>query len=95
MTFQEIISRLLDEKISITLFKEDNVVWYDLNTGMKSHLHIADDGEFKYKGRYNKEGKFETFDDLLSIVSGCRYGRDFANANWMDLLVKEEVLERL
>jgi hypothetical protein len=95
MTFQKIISRLLDEKITITIFKEDGLIWYDLNTGMKSHLYIADDGEFKYKGRYDKEGEFETFEDLLSIVSGCRYGRDFANEDWMNLLVKEELLEKV
>jgi hypothetical protein len=95
MTFQEIISRLLDEKIKITIFKEDGLIWYDLNTGMKSHLYIADDGEFKYKGRYDKEGEFETFGELLRIVSGCRHGRDFANEDWMNLLVKEELLEKV
>ncbi len=88
MTFNAIIGRLLDENISISLSKDDGVGWFDLNTGMKSHLHISEgeNGRHKYRQRYGITGEFETFDDLVRIASSCRCGRDYVNEHWDRLL---------
>lgn len=99
MTFDEMIDKLLDNGIEITLKKENGVVWYDLNTGMKSHLWIAKspnpggDETGITQGRYEHKGSFDTWYDLLWEVRGCMHGRDFMHSAWRDLLVKEGVLK--
>ena len=95
MTFEEMIDKLLDNDIEITLKKENGVVWYDLNTGMKSHLWISKspnpggDETAISQGRYEHRGSIDTWSDLLDEVKGCLHGRDFMSADWQDLLVKE------
>lgn len=99
MTFDEMIDKLLDNGIEITLKKQDGVVWYDLNTGMKSHLWIAKspdpggDETAIAKGRYGCKGSIDTWSDLLFEVKGCLHGRDFMHSAWKELLVKEDMLE--
>ena len=67
MTFDEMIAKLLDNGIEIVLKKEDGVVWYDLQTGMKSELLIAKspnpggDETAISKGRYGHEGSIDTW----------------------------------
>ena len=93
MTFQEIINKLLDNEIEISVRKEDGVNWFNLNTGMKSDLSIAEkDGEFLYAARYSS-GSFETYRELLRLVSGCMQGRAYAHHRWLSLLVSEGLLE--
>lgn len=99
MTFEEMIYKLLDNGIEITLKKQDGVVWYDLNTGMKSHLWIAKspnpggDETAISQGRYDHKGSIDTWSDLLWEVKGCLHGRDFMAGSWQDLLVAEGMLK--
>jgi hypothetical protein len=97
MTFEEMIAKLLDNGIEIVLKKQDGVVWYDLQTGMKSELLIAKspnhgDETAISKGRYGHEGSIDTWDDLMYEVKNCLHGRDFMSSAWQDLLVKEGYL---
>lgn len=93
--FQDVIERLVTEhNIQITLRNNDGIV-YDLNTGMKSHLHIwYADGQAHYSGRYDVEGIFYDFKDLLYAVKGCMYGRNFGDCDWLILLEQEGLLTK-
>lgn len=99
MTFEEIIDKLLDNGIEITLKKQDGVVWYDLNTGMKSHLWITKDEDYadgpfaKYQARYDESGTIRGWSDLMWVAKQCKYGYDFINTSWCELLVKEGMLQ--
>jgi hypothetical protein len=94
MTFQEILNKLLDNKIDIVMGKgDDGFIWYNLSTMMKSDLLISEqNGKFLYKARYHKHGEFETYEELLRLAVDCMHGRDFANHNWITLLVSEGCL---
>lgn len=93
MALEKIIEKLLDAEIEITLTKKDGVVWYNLNTQMKSGLSVSKQkNEFFYKARYS-EGNFEDYEDVLFLAKECLHGRDFANEKWIDLLKKEGVLQ--
>ncbi len=98
MTFEELIDKLLDNGIEITLIKKEGVVWYDLNTQMKSDLLVAkpldsEHGEIAItQGRYGHEGVIYDWSCLVKEVRGCLHGRDFMNGAWQELLMKEEAL---
>ena len=98
MTFDEMIAKLLDNGIEIVLKKQDGVVWYDLQTMMKSDLLIAKspnpggDETAISKGRYGHEGSIDTWEGLMFEVKRCLHGRDFMSSAWQDLLVKEGYL---
>jgi hypothetical protein len=96
MNFDQIIDRLLDEGIEIKLLKGDGRRWYDLDTGMKSGLWIAQgaDGAHLYRGRY-KSGEFSDYFGLLVQAKQCRCGNDYANPKWIELLVSEGLLTKV
>ena len=96
MNFDQIIDRLLDEGIEITIFKKDGLRWYDLHTGMKSGLSIAqnNDGVYLYEGRYDN-GEFWDYLGLLGLVKGCRCGNNYGNSQWIELLVSEGLLTKV
>jgi hypothetical protein len=96
MNFDQIIDRLLDEGIEIRLSKKEGLRWYDLDTGMKSGLLIAEESEgvYRYQGRYF-DGLFKDYGDLLREVKECRCGRDYANSKWLDLLTAEGLLTKV
>lgn len=94
--FDAIIEQLLQDGIEITLRWDNGRIIYDLNTGMKSHLYIAWDSvedAIRCWGRYGHESTVDSFQSLLWKVKGCMHGRDFANAAWIDLLVKHGILK--
>jgi hypothetical protein len=99
MTFEEMIDKMLDNGIEITLKKENGVVWYDLNTGAKSHLWVAKspnpggDETAISQGRYGHKGSINTWSDLMWEVKDCLCGRDYMATNWEGLLAKEGILK--
>lgn len=61
---------------------ELNKDYIDIQTGMKSHLHIKfHDGKYYAYMRYNTIEQLDTFQDLHSAVRDCEHGRDFMNSN--------------
>lgn len=97
MNFEEIIDKLLDNGIEITVKKEDGIVWYDLNTQMKSELLIAKSPNKSEevaitKGRYGPEGPVYSWDGLMSEVKSCLHGRSYMASSWEELLTKEGFL---
>lgn len=96
--FDGIILRLVKAGIEITLRWDDNKMIYDLNTGMKSHLHIfwdQDSESIHCLGRYNHQATVDTWESLLRQVKYCMHGRDFANFNWIGLLIEAGILEEI
>jgi hypothetical protein len=86
--FQQMLVDLMNQGLRIDMFIEQDTLWFDLNTGMKSHLHITYDEAdqiAKFRGRYDKQGVITDLDDLLMEVRGCDYGRGFASAQWFDI----------
>lgn len=87
--FNEMIEKVLTQGIEITMTMDQDtkIVWYNMNTHMKSELNIAYDGEkCIFKARYNHTGIIESYDDLLNEVSECQHGRDFGNEKWLNIL---------
>lgn len=87
--FQQILVDLMRQGLQITMFMEGDVVWFDLHTGMKSHLHVCHNDKLQvmeYRARYDQVGTITDMDDLLIVVRGCDYGRGFANSVWLAIL---------
>ena len=89
LKFNNVIRALLELGVEINMRMQDGTVWYDLGTGMKSHLHVSCDGDnLVYKRRYD-DGVITLSDDpdknlneVLDLVQGCLYSRDFCNSQW-------------
>ena len=96
--FDNLILRLVKARIDITLRWDDTKMIYDLNTGMKSHLYIAwcdEDQAIQCLARYDHEATVDTWESLLLQVKYCMHGRDFANLNWISLLLAEGVMKEV
>lgn len=93
---REILNRLLDEGLRITIYKSDNdSIIYDLNLMAKSDLYITpiDDNSILVEGRYQYMTKVITsYEYLLSTAVNHMCGRDFINDDWKRLLIKEGYL---
>lgn len=94
MHFQEMIEELAMRSIEITIMKVNEYIWYNLNTGMKSHLWIRSDnsGSKYYEARYNKSGCFNDLDELYQIAKECLCGRDYLHHAWQKILVEEGLI---
>ena len=102
----KIIEYFVDKGIEITIDKhEDYWIYYDLNTGMKSHAHMVFVGMDDYIKVYMRYGEHDSVDlinktleesieDLCHIGKGCLHGRDFISSNWADLLVELGLLTK-
>lgn len=87
--FQQLLVDLMQKGLEIKMFMEQDTLWFDLNTGMKSHLHITfDEGAecARYRARYDETGTIEDWDDLMIVVRDCDHGRGFANYAWHEIL---------
>lgn len=87
--FNEMIETVLMHGIEVTMamHTETKMVWFNMNTQMKSELEIAHDGEkCIFKARYNHTGTINDYDDLLDAVSDCEHGRDFGSEKWLKIL---------
>jgi len=94
--FDSIITRLVVEHgIEITIKNSLCGLVYDLNTGMKSGLIIwYAGGEAHYSGRYDIQGTFEDWHELLCAVKGCMYGGNYGDCEWLILLEQEGLLTK-
>ena len=87
--FQEMLVDLMRKGLHIHMFMEKGLLWFDLNTGMKSHLHIKYNEDLQiteYRARYDATGVITDWDDLMIVVRECDHGRGFANIAWFDIL---------
>lgn len=87
--FQQMLVDLMKQGLHINMFMEEGTLWFDLNTGMKSHLHLKyneKEGVAEYRGRYDATGVITDMDDLEITVRGCNHGRGFCNSAWHGIL---------
>lgn len=87
--FQELLVALMRKGLHIDMFMEKGVLWFNLNTGMKSHLHVKYNEDLQraeYRARYDTRGVITDWDDLMIVVRECDHGRGFANSTWFDIL---------
>lgn len=91
--FRQLIHRVLDvtDTVSITRDSEGHL-WFDLNTRMKSAIEIALVNErCVYRGRYDATGEVHSFDELVQIIDRCKYGRDYGNSDWLNLIGRRKL----
>ena len=87
--FQEMLVDLMRKGLHIHMFMEKGLLWFDLNTFMKSHLHVKYNEDLQraeYRARYDATGVITDWDDLMIVVRECDHGRGFANSAWLDIL---------
>jgi hypothetical protein len=66
----------------LTLSKD----YIDLQTGMKSHLHIYfEEGKYIAKMRYNEQTELADFSDLVFAIRRCTHGRDYMSSQIMSV----------
>ena len=98
MNIPDFVEELVQEGIEVTLMKDydDNSIVMNLNSGAKSHMHLAEkDGQYYVKMRYNQKSEWvESVKDLCWIFLECYRMRDFGNCAWLDLCVKHDILEK-
>lgn len=95
MTFDELIESLMNRGIEVTLTMKDDIIWYDLNTGMKSHLRIArhNTETFKYETRYSDGIEELSWKCLIYIARHCLHGREYMTRAWQLILQEEGLIE--
>ena len=87
--FNEMIEKVLSQGIEVSIAMDMNtkIIWYNMNTMMKSELLIAHDGEMCiFKARYDHKGIINDYDDLLDEIRDCEHGREFGNETWFEIL---------
>ena len=76
--FQNILVRLMKYGLEIKMFIESDVLWFDLNTQMKSHLHLSFNKETNaanYRARYDEKGTIEYWG---GAYQGCKSLRSWS-----------------
>jgi len=80
---QEIIEHLLEVGIEITIKRENSITIYDLNTEMKSHIHLVVRGDVVIAlCRYGMEFEIESVEDIVDVAWQAMCGRDFMSEAW-------------
>jgi hypothetical protein len=89
--FEAMLTEVLKNGIRISMFMVDNVLWYDMNTQMKSELLISYDelsGTVVYNARYGESGAISSLWDLVQKVEECECNRGFGNPDWFEFIRK-------
>jgi len=93
---------ILKAGIPVSIIYKNDGIWYDLNTGAKSHLHIypvdgGDRGEYIIDTRYDEPHAvhIHQIQDVVWLVRHCMYGRDYANEGWIKLMLEHGVAEEV
>lgn len=93
----KILEYFVDKGIEITIDKhKDYGIYYDLNTGMKSHAHMVFlEDMLEIHKRYDTieyVSMDRHFDDVIDqicwAVKDCMCGRDYLSSAWESILVK-------
>lgn len=79
--------------------KDQEMFYFDLNTGAKSHLYLYED--FHVEGRYNYKSKVHPECGLESILrelywefDNCICGRDYYNYEWKEIGVQLGIIKK-
>lgn len=99
MLDKEWFTEILKAGVPVSIIYQNDEIWYDLNTGAKSHLHIQplDNGKYAINTRYDglQVVSIHNTDDVVRLVRHCMCGRDYANDGWINLMLKHGVAEEV
>lgn len=86
---QEIIEEIVKSGVEVTIGynRQKERAYYDLNTQMKSHLHIYEDNSDNIivEGRYDYIAHVDDLSDVMYQIKYCNHGRGFYNPQYQNL----------
>lgn len=90
MNLPDFVVTAIEKGVQVTVDKLDGVFRIDMNTRMKSEcvLYAVENG-WEAHLRYNEVKPVSNWDDLVSAISGCVYGKGFGSATWFAILKDE------
>ena len=83
---------LLDEPLNkgcrISIYKDNDKLMLDLDTGAKSHCHLElqESGKIIAHRRYDRVDEVGDYQHLLDLVWSCGHGRSYFNYAWVGVL---------
>lgn len=85
--FDELLDEIMEAGIPFTVFKEDNVVYFDLNLEAKSYLRLScSDKGWKAHMRYGEERDIPDMKELMNTAVHAMHGRAYISDRWKKLL---------
>lgn len=90
MNLPDFVVTAIEKGVQVTVDKLDGVFRIDMNTRMKSEcvLYAVENG-WEAHMRYKEVKPVANWDDLVSAVSGCVYGKGFGCGTWFAILKAE------
>ena len=86
---KRLIELMLNQGLAFKIGRSEYGIYLDLNTGMKSHLHLYYEGEsytnagtYIARMRYDEEQVVNDLSDVLYCIKSCKHGRDFMHQGW-------------
>lgn len=99
MLQKEWFNEILKAGVPVSIIYQNDEIWYDLNTGAKSHLHIrpTDDGKYAINTRYDgtQVVSIRGIVDVVRLVRQCMCGLDYVNDSWINLMIKHGAAEEV
>lgn len=93
--FLELIGKVLDQGIEVTLSKVDGLIQADLSFQAKSHGYLVEvDGGLKLLMRYGGEHDVEDEKDLLHHFLHAYRMRDFGSGEWISWCEREGLITK-
>jgi len=94
-----LVKELALNNVGVTLRNGPDGLYYNLNSGTKSWMYMAyegdqDNGSYTVTGRYGESEEVYSLDDLLYMFADRFSARDFGDQAWLDLAVDRGVMER-
>lgn len=87
--FDSILEELIEEGITVTVFKRNGVVYFDLNLESKSWLHLSHDGKgWTAHMRYGHVRAINTVEDVIDAALYGMHGKDYISGSWKTFLTK-------
>ena len=92
------LKTIIEANIPVTIEKDSKtgIIGFNLNSEAKSGMFLYQDPEnqnWYISGRYNFKEQVENLGDVMSIFHSFYRMRDFGSKAWLNLLVKEGILE--
>ena len=86
---KNLIQSMLKEGLVFHLGSNNEGIYLDLQTGMKSHAYLYyENDKYLLRMRYNNEATVETLEDIAYWIKDCLQGRDFMNGSWAGIVDK-------
>lgn len=102
MEILDVVKALVLKGHTISMSSDNGQVFFDMNTGAKSHLHIyadAQNNKVVWKARYDNSGEINLDNDVENIIEEiasivkyqCMCGRDYVNSSWVERFIEYDL----